>query len=139
MTDLDIAVGDLVEVTHVGWGEGNPITGRVYLLGGMPYVGGWSISQAADSSLMTVKVVERGPRPFYTNSDRLEPHEGDVAVGKDGFALVITARVASDGFMRGKMWGRQQGTWCHGEPKHMREKYGPLRLLVDGTTGKVVE
>lgn len=85
--------------------------------------------QRADASLA---VVSRAPEPLYVNHDRSEPVPGDVAKAADGSEP------------SGHTWhylGNEEhgGNWWRFDDIIKNVQPRSLRLLVDGTTGEVVQ
>ena len=86
-------------------------------------------------------VVRRVAKAFYINHERDKPVDGDVAVDGEGWVHNFAPALATASTKR-RFWTakiRGGGYWTHGTAEYTQREHGPLRLLVDGATGKVLE
>lgn len=152
----DLRVGDVVTVTDTRWGLGVSVTGPLVKSNyGSLVVGKMTVGHPHDSltsiplvvktsdneasihaSHRTLTVDSRSPRPFYVNVDR-KPEPGDIfrsddpADDDDNLTYSPTGGWAAS---QNNFWENISGDTLD------ESDLPPLRrLLIDGTTGKVVE
>lgn len=138
MSAPDYRVGDVLRAEHSAWPEGSFIEGAVYDFAGSDslYVCGWQV-RAFARDYWTITVVSRAKRPFYVNVDR-DPVAGDIFRSDDPADDDDNVTYSPSGG-----WGNTDNDrfWENlGGATFIRADLPPRRrLLIDGTTGKVVE
>lgn len=129
----DLIGGDVVELHRQGWAADVVVRGtlRADSCAGEIYLGDYSIFSLNGNEPewlafpgTTLTVVSRAPRPLYVNHDRAEPVAGDVARPEKRM-LILLCRADHE-------WVDKDGGEWPAPPR-------PLRLLVDGSTGEVVQ
>jgi hypothetical protein len=141
----DLQPGDVVEYHRSDWPEGVVIRGPLHpALNGAPWIGLGDCAVRFDSGNIngystheetTLTVVSRAPRPLYVNHPRTEPVPGDVMVpvshSADDLATWSWCPLRSGAY---RWRDTQSDAWLAAE-----DIVDDLRLLVDGSTGEVVQ
>src|SRR3954469_11792549 len=137
----DLHEGDVVEVSGHPMQNGATTRGPLYLTSGELWVGQTLVRYPNGSvnhtysHRMTLAVISRAPRPFYTNHPRRKPVRGDVADSPDHIAGVGPWLFVDGG---DDLDPDDRGWWSPWGKTVIPLGPGRYRLLVDGETGQVV-